>query len=178
MSFTVELPGTEQENTRLLSTQPGKAGTAHSGHTSNAPASGASGRKLWERNRLLLVIAAIAIMFIAGALVGRSFHSGRARPATLQLLGRYPFRDAEINIWVDGELRYHDNLHASSFSDGGGSLGLTLPVQSGRHTVRVQVNAQGQMYDRDTAIPGYFRPFTQKTLRVIFRTRTLDLRWE
>ncbi|MGE5322332.1 MAG: serine/threonine-protein kinase [Actinomycetota bacterium] len=169
----------ERDRTRLLSAEPGKAASAQSTAIPNSPASGTSGHTPWRRKRLALAIAAVAVMFIAGALLGRSFHSIRPRPATLQLLGRYPFHHAEINIWVDGELRYHDNLHDSyRHGEGGGSLGLTLPVQSGRHTVRVQVNAPGRVYDHDTAIPGYFRPFTQKTLRVIFSSRNLDLRWE
>lgn len=178
MSDASQSSGASQEKTRLLSPEPGKAAGAHSTALSTSPASGASGRGPWLGKRLALTIAAVAVMFIAGTLLGRNFHSVRPRPATLQLLGQYPFHNAEINIWVDGDLRYHDNLHASSSNDGGGSLGVTLPVQSGRHTVRVQVNAAGKIYDHDTAIPGYFRPFTQKTLRVVFSTRNLDLRWE
>lgn len=178
LSAALNSSGTRPERTALLSPGPGKAEAAQSPGTRSRPASGASGHRLWRGKRLVLAIAAIAVMFIAGAFLGRRFHSVRPRPATLQLLGRYPFHKAEINIWVDGELRYHDNLHSYSASESGGSLGLTLPVQSGRHTVRVQVNAPGQIYDHDTAIPGYFRPFTQKTLRVIFSRRDLDLRWE
>lgn len=178
MSATSNSTGAGQERTRLLSAQPGKTGAAQSAVIPNSPDSRASGRSPWMGKRLALAIAAVAVLFIAGALLGRSFHSRAPRPATLQLLGRYPFHNAEINIWVDSELRYHDNLHSSSDGEGGGSLGLTLPVQSGRHTVRVQVNAAGKIYDHDTAIPGYFRPFTQKTLRVVFSSRNLDLRWE
>ena len=138
-------------------------------------------RHSWWRKRLLLALVAVAVLLIAGAaLFGRGFAPHRPRPATLQLVGRYPFHNAEIYIWVDGELRYHDNLQSAAYShrEPGESLGLTLPVQAGRHTVRVQVNAPGRIYDHDTAIPGYFRPYTQKTLRVDFASRNLALRWE
>jgi predicted Ser/Thr protein kinase len=133
------------------------------------------------RKRLVLALVAVAVLLIAGAaLFGRGFAPHKPRPATLQLVGSYPFHNAEIYIWVDGELRYHDNLHGAAYSHSGtgGSLGLTLPVQAGRHTVRVQVNAAGLIYDHDTAIPGYFRAYTQKTLRVDFASRDLALRWE
>lgn len=133
-----------------------------------------------RRKRLVLASIAIVVLLIAGAaLSGLGFAPHRPRPATLQLVGSYPFHNAEIYIWVDGDLRYHDNLHAaSSHRENGGSLGLTMPVQAGRHTVRVQVNAAGRIYDHDTAIPGYFRAYTQKTLRVDFASRDLALRWE
>ncbi|HEY2235221.1 MAG TPA: hypothetical protein VGK01_17245, partial [Candidatus Angelobacter sp.] len=46
-----------------------------------------------------------------------------------------------------------------------------------RHTVRIQVDAEGQIHDHDTAIPGYFRAYSQKTLMVDFASRNLALRW-
>lgn len=108
-------------------------------------------------------------------------------PATLQIVGQYPFRTGEIYIWVDNDLRYHDELRGFSnphahlarvSSATGGSIALTLPVRAGRHTVRVQVDAPGQAFDHDTAIPGQFRAYSQKTLQVDFNSRNLDLRWE
>jgi hypothetical protein len=44
--------------------------------------------------------------------------------------------------------------------------------------VRIQVDAEGQIYDHDTAIPGYFRAYSQKTLMVDFASRNLALRWD
>jgi len=158
-----------------------KAATTNVAVRDNRLSSGLLRRHSWRRKRLVLVFVAVAVVLIAGAALFRGAVSPhRARPATLQLVGRYPFHNAEIYIWVDSELRYHDNLHGTGYShrENGGSLGLTLPVQAGRHTVRVQVNAPGQIYDHDTAIPGYFRAYTQKTLRVDFASRDLALRWE
>jgi hypothetical protein len=87
---------------------------------------------------------------------------------------------------VDGDLRYHDELRSiassraksSRNSTANDSLALTLPVTAGRHTVRIQVDAEGQTYDHDTAIPGYFRAYSQKTLMVDFASRNLALRWD
>jgi serine/threonine protein kinase len=170
----------DRERTVLVGGEPIKT-TAHSSPVAeNRLGSGSSRHRSWLRKRFVLASFAVAVLLIAGAaLFSRGFAPHRPRPATLQLVGSYPFHNAEIYIWVDGELRYHDNLHdAASHSNNGGSLGLTMPVQAGRHTVRIQVNAPGRIYDHDTAIPGYFRAYTQKTLRVDFASRDLALRWE
>ena len=128
---------------------------------------------------LLLVTVAVAGVFAVG--------SNRALPATLQIVGQYPFHTAQIYIWVDGDLRYHDEVHGALHSHnkishatepGGGAIALTLPVRAGGHMVRVQVDAEGQTYDHDTAIPGQFNPYSQKTLQVNFSSRNLELQWE
>ena len=138
-----------------------------------------------RRNKVLIYVLAAALLLLLGAgLTAASF--SRSRPATLQIVGQYPFRQGEIYIWVDGDLRYHDELHNSSSphakpphaSSGHESLALTLPVTAGRHTIRVQVDAVGQIYDHDTAIPGLFRAYTQKTLTVNFASKNLELHWD
>jgi hypothetical protein len=119
----------------------------------------------------VVLLSAAALFAIVGA---------RPMPATLQIVGQYPFHSGHIYIWVDGDLRYEDELHSTRprSHSSGESLAVTLPVRSGRHIVRVQVNAPGQIYDHDSAIPGRFRPYSQKTLLVHFGTRNLDLGWE
>lgn len=135
--------------------------------------------------KLLISLIAAAFLLLAGAgLV--AFNFNRSKPATLQVMGQYPFHRGEIYIWVDGDLRYHDELRrvggplarSSHSSAANESLGITLPVTAGRHTVRIQVDAEGQIYDHDTAIPGYFRAYSQKTLMVDFASRNLALRWD
>jgi serine/threonine-protein kinase len=151
--------------------------------TARNPQSSAE-RSTHGRRKLLIYMIAAAVLLLAGAgLMALTFR--RSMPATLQIMGQYPFRNGEIYIWVDGDLRYHDELrssnqqikalHTSARSE---SLALTLPVTAGRHTVRIQVDAAGQIYDHDTAIPGYFRAYSQKTLIVNFASRNLALRWE
>ena len=138
-----------------------------------------------RRGKMLIYLLVAAVLLLAGtAAVVASF--SRSMPATLQIVGQYPFREGKIYIWVDGDLRYHDELHNSSnprgksshASSGHESLALTLPVTAGRHTVRVQVDAAGQIYDHDTAIPGLFRAYSQKTLMVNFASKNLELRWD
>ena len=136
--------------------------------------------------RKLLISLTVAALFL---LAGGSFFAlnfSRSKPAMLQIMGQYPFHSGEIYIWVDGDLRYHDELrgiasprlkspHNPTTNE---SLHITLPVTAGRHTVRIQVDAEGQIYDHDTAIPGYFRAYSQKTLMVDFASRNLALRWD
>jgi eukaryotic-like serine/threonine-protein kinase len=151
-----------------------------------APASQSATAKGQARRRKLLIYAlAVVILLLAGAgLLAVSFNG--SRPATLQIVGQYPFHRGEIYIWVDGDLRYHDELRADAtpharpphISDANESLALTLPVTAGRHTIRIQVDAEGKIYDHDTAIPGFFRAYSQKTLLVDFASRNLALRWD
>jgi serine/threonine protein kinase len=137
------------------------------------------------RRNVFLYLFIVALVLLAGsAAVFVSF--SRTMPATLQIVGQYPFSSGEIYIWVDGDLRYHDELrgsrnpHAqpSHLPNAGERMDLTLPVKAGRHLIRVQVDAPGQTYDHDTAIPGYFRAYSQKTLTVDFASKNLDLKWE
>jgi hypothetical protein len=136
--------------------------------------------------RKLLISLTVAALFL---LAGGSFFAlnfSRSKPAMLQIMGQYPFHSGEIYIWVDGDLRYHDELRgiasprlkSSHNPTTNESLDITLPVTAGRHTVRIQVDAEGQIYDHDTAIPGYFRAYSQKTLMVDFASRNLALRWD
>lgn len=146
----------------------------------------ASTREGKSRSNVFLYLFVAAMVLLAGAAaVFLSF--SRTMPATLQIVGQYPFRAGQIYIWVDGDLRYHDELHATVNSqarstrpatDESESIALTLPVTAGRHFIRVQVDAPGQTYDHDTAIPGQFRAYSQKTLIVNFASRNLDLKWE
>jgi hypothetical protein len=138
-----------------------------------------------RRRKLLIYALAAIILLLAGAwLLAANFNG--SKPATLQIVGQYPFHRGEIYIWVDGDLRYHDELHAaagprvkpSHNSAENESLALTLPVTAGRHTIRIQVDAEGKIYDHDTAIPGFFRAYSQKTLTVDFASRNLALRWD
>lgn len=138
-----------------------------------------------RRRKLLIYALAAVVLLLAGVgLLAVNFNG--SKPATLQIVGQYPFHRGEIYIWVDGDLRYHDELHAAATpharpshnSDANESLALTLPVTAGRHTVRIQVDAEGKIYDHDTAIPGFFRAYTQKTLVVDFASRNLALRWD
>jgi serine/threonine protein kinase len=139
-----------------------------------------------SRRNVFLYLFVLALVLLAGA-AALFVSFSRTMPATLQIVGQYPFHSGEIYIWVDNDLRYHDELRSTlnsharpslPASDEGESIDLTLPVTAGRHFIRVQVDAPGQTYDHDTAIPGQFRAYSQKTLIVNFASKNLDLKWE
>ena len=134
--------------------------------------------KPYKSSKRRWIVAVALAGLLACAASAYLFVSRRPTPATLQIVGQYPFHSGHIYIWVDGELRYEDELHSTRSRSSGESLAVTLPVVSGRHIVRLQVDAPGQIYDHASAIPGRFRPYTQKTLLVNFGTRNLDLGWE
>ncbi|HKW74942.1 MAG TPA: serine/threonine-protein kinase [Terriglobales bacterium] len=143
-------------------------------------------KRNYKMRRWLWVTAGLlALLMTAAGLV--AMISSPAMPATLDIVGTYPFRSGQIYIWVDGELRYHDELRGPShapattgnqFASAGESIDLSIPVRAGRHTVRVQVDAPGNIFDHDTAIPGEFRAFSHKALQLDFRRRRLELNWE
>ena len=173
-----------KEQTVLL---PGAAiaAGAEAGANAKAGATASPQRHRGARPALLYAVIAMFLLLAGAGLFALSF--SRSMPATLQVVGQYPFHKAEIYIWVDGDLRYHDELRGAAHShsrfshtspEAGGTLALTLPVRAGRHFVRVRVDAPGHTHDRDTAIPGQFLAYTQKTLLVNFSSRNLDLRWE
>ena len=149
------------------------------------PAQGAQPAKaapIWKRRAVVWPALAVLLLVLSGGGL-LAFRARANLPATLQIVGRHPFQTGEIYIWVDGELRYQDEVRQSAHphgkaSSGGGKIDLTLPVHAGRHTVRVQVDAPGNLFDHDSAIPGRFRAFSQKTLRIDFNHRNLELRWE
>lgn len=83
---------------------------------------------------LLLAMAIAWYWFVAGA-------------ATLTVAGRHSFRQAEISIWVDGDLKSTFEVSGSTkkklgvFQKIDGSFSRSLRVQAGEHTVRVRVHA-------------------------------------
>ena len=140
-----------------------------------------------RRLAILYSVLGTLLALVAVALFAASFN--RALPADLQIVGQYPFRAAEVYIWVDGDLRYHDELRAGSYPHphsklretmpvSGGAIALTLPVRAGTHVVRVRVDAPDDSYDRDVSIPGKFRAYSENTLQLDFNNHNLDLNWK
>jgi protein kinase-like protein len=154
--------------------------------TGSATAATASSAPPRRHRALLYICAALALLLAVGVVVALKLAPNQ--PVSLQIVGQYPYSSGEIYIWVDGDLRYHDNVHHAAAHphrrtdhaahDEGETLAVTLPVRAGEHTVRIQVDAPGNAFDRDTAIPGQFRAFSHKTLLVDFSGRNLQLQWQ
>ena len=134
-----------------------------------------------SRAAILLGLAAVVLALAVAAVLANGFGFDRGLPADLQIVGQYPFHSAEVYIWVDDDLRYHDQLRGTvnpharlhdTAAINGGAIALTLPVRAGTHTVRVRVDAPDDSYDRDTSIPGNFTAYSQKTLLLNFKSKT------
>jgi len=138
-----------------------------------------------RRSRVWLYVVLGVVIVVAVAAVLLS-NLSPALPAALQIVGQYPFSSGEVYIWIDSELRYHDQVHSAvrvhkkthHAGPAGEAIALTLPLRAGTHTVRVRIDAPDEGYDRDTAIPGQFRAYTQKTLHLGFKGKDLNLSWD
>jgi serine/threonine-protein kinase len=178
---TVYVPATVLNSTVALRTNPAGTSPMSNSHVAALATAPARGRRRWP----FFAIAALVLMFTGAGMLAMSF--SRKLPATLQVVGNYPFQSGQVYIWVDGKLRYEDALHgadeqhpnhAHTAHIGAGAMAITLPVRAGKHIIRVQVDAPGNQYDHDTAIPGQFRAYSQKTLSIDFRSKNLNLAWE
>jgi serine/threonine-protein kinase len=158
---------------------PAKTTSLSSAGAAPARQPGRGGSRAWLYVVLAVVVAAAAaVAFVA--------NYSPALPADLQIVGQYPFSSGEVYIWIDGDLRYHDQVHsavrihkkAHHTGPAGEAIALTLPVRSGTHTVRVRIDASDEAYAGDTAIPGQFRAYSQKTLHLDFKGKDLSLTWD
>lgn len=83
---------------------------------------------------VLLAVAAAWYWFVAGS-------------ATLTVAGRHSFRQAEVSIWIDGDLKSTFEVSGSAkkklgvFQKIDGSFSRSLRVGAGEHTIRVRVHA-------------------------------------
>src|SRR5262249_38666173 len=128
-----------------------------------------------RRGAVFYSLIGAAVTLVTVAAFAARFN--RALPADLQIVGKYPFRAAEVFIGFHaarrspngrrGPLHPHGNSPRAAGANGGNTP-LPLPVRAGTHTVRVRVDAAGEAYDRDTSIPGEFRAYSQKTLLLNF----------
>lgn len=153
--------------------------------TTTVPAS-SSKKKI---RRPVILYSVLGLVLIAG-LALLAFNSKPriiSPPANLQIIGECPFQQAEIAVWVDGELRYRGQVTGTMHKHGKGnraaysvegSIDLTIPLHAGKHKIRVHMTAPGASYDNGGTIEGQFNPNTAKTLRADFSNQGLNLNWE
>lgn len=112
---------------------------------------------------------ALLLGFLAAVLLGISAFLSLPS-ATLQLVCRHDFRNADITVSIDGEVVHTDTLTGAARKWLGvlekveGTYARTFPVSAGRHVVAVQLRAPG--YDRTRSIKGEFSRGKESTLRV------------
>jgi len=173
-----------EQPTLTPNAQPSSATVAAEATQSTTSSAGALNPSRRRTAVFYALTGAVVMLLVIGVVVAAY---NRTLPAELQIVGRYPFSTAEVYIWVDGELRYHDQLHGVNHPhhkfkekepEAGETIALNLPTHAGSHVVRVRVDAPGDEFDRDTTIPGRFRAYSLKTLFLDFKEKNLSLSWE
>lgn len=106
----------------------------------------------------------------------------RAATANLKLSVEHHFADAKLSLFVDDRLTYTQALRGATKKRLGvfpGSIkgydSETVPVPTGEHRLRVQVQSGASGFDRSTTIVGTFATDAEKTLRVNFDKQRNDM---
>jgi serine/threonine protein kinase len=91
------------------------------------------------------------------------------------------FSDANLTIWIDNKLAYDHALRDGHkkrliLLGGGAKENLTIPLSSGQHTLRVQVQSAAEQYDETKSIDGEFPKAGQKVLAITFEKHTKAMR--
>lgn len=95
-----------------------------------------------------------------------------SQTATLKIQGQHSFRQAELAVWVDGDLAQKFDLAGSTRKHFGfassvqGSFAKTLHVPAGEHTLRVAISVPSEGYERESEIAGDFEAKSEHTLYV------------
>ncbi len=104
-------------------------------------------RPYWADRRVRLAVGVFLLV------VAAAWYWFAAASATLTVAGRHSFRQTEISIWVDGDLKSTFEVSGSAkkklgvFQKVDGSFSRSLRVGAGDHTVRVRVHSLGDGSD-------------------------------
>lgn len=100
----------------------------------------------------------------------RMFAASQA--ATLKIQGQHSFRQAELAVWIDGDLAQKFDLAGSARKHFGftssvqGSFAKTLHVPAGEHTIRIVIGVPAEGYEKASEMAGDFEAKSEHTLYV------------
>ncbi len=91
------------------------------------------------------------------------------------------FSDGALSIWIDDKLTYQHPLHDGHkkkliLLGGGIKETVTLPLPSGKHTLRVQVKSVTEQYDESKSVTDEFPKGGEKLLAITFDKHTKEMR--
>ncbi len=123
-------------------------------------------------------------LFLVAALLLTVHTAVTAKDASLHLKLQHGFHNAQVQVWVDGELVYSGRVIGSTKKRFGliptdsvqGSLSEIIPVRSGQHKVRVRIEPDDATLQED-AIGGDFAHNSERELSVSARQNRLSLSW-
>ncbi len=124
-------------------------------------------------------------LFLAAALLLALHTALTAKDASLHLKLQHGFRNAQVSVWVDGDLAYSGKVTGSTRKKFGliptdsvqGTLSQIIPVHSGQHNLRVRIEPDDAAMQEDS-ISGNFAHNTERDLSVSARHSSLSLSWQ
>jgi hypothetical protein len=125
----------------------------------------------------------MGLFFVAAVLLA-VYTALTAKDASLHLKLQHSFHNAQVLVWVDGDLAYSGKVAGSIKKRFGliptdsvqGSLSEILPLRSGQHKVQVRIEPDDATPQED-GISGFFDHNSQRDLSVSARQSGLSLSW-
>ena len=126
----------------------------------------------------------VLALFLVAALLMAVHTALTAKDASLHLKLQHGFHNAQVLVWVDGDLAYSGRVTGSTKKRFGliptdsvqGSLSEIIPVRSGQHKVRVRIEPDDATMQED-GIGGDFAHNSERELSVSARQSRLSLSW-
>ena len=150
----------------------------------------AKARMLYERARQWIVkipakARVVLGLFLVAAVFMAIYTAITAKDSSLHLKVQHTFRNAQVSVWVDGDLAYSGKITGSAKKKLGfipsdavqGSLSQIIPVRSGHHSLRVRIEPDDAAMQEDS-ISGDFSSNTERDLSVSARHSQLALSWQ
>src|ERR1022692_1614314 len=124
-------------------------------------------------------------LFLVAGLLMAAHTALTAKDASLHLKLQHGFRDAQVSLWVDGDLAFSGKVTGSTKKRFGliptdsvqGSLSQIIPMRSGQHEVRVRIEPDDAAMQEDS-ISGDFAHNAERDLSVSARPSGLSLSWQ
>jgi len=124
-------------------------------------------------------------LFLVAALLMAIHTALTAKDASLHVKLQHGFHEAQVSLWVDGDLAYCGKITGAPKKKFGliptdsmrGSLSQIIPVRSGQHGVRVRIEPDDGTMQEDS-ISGDFAHNAERDLFVSARPSSLSLSWQ
>lgn len=137
----------------------------------------------WLARTPAKVLVMFGLFLLAATLM--ALHTAFAsKDATLHLKVQHSLRNADLSVWVDGDLAYSGKLKGSAKKKFGlipdaiqGSLSEIVPLTSGAHQIRVRVVSDDGLI-QDDSIAAEFAQHSQRELAITARRSSMQLAWQ
>jgi hypothetical protein len=124
-------------------------------------------------------------LFLVAALLMAIHTALTAKDASLHLKLQHSFHDAQVSLWVDGDLAFSGKITGAPKKKFGvipidsvrGSLSQIIPVRSGQHSIRLRIEPDAAAMQEDS-ISGDFAYNAERDLFVSARSSSLALSWQ